>query len=71
MVSKITLLLEALGDGKWHGVQELQLRLQLDEQKFKNMTAFLNKYNFVEVDEEKGKVKINRDFRELLAKTLA
>jgi hypothetical protein len=33
--------------------------------------VFLNKYDFVEVDEEKGKVKINRDFRELLAKTFA
>jgi DNA-binding IclR family transcriptional regulator len=65
------MLLEALSDGRWHGVQELQLRLELDEQKFKNITAFLNKYNFVEVDEEKGKVKINRDFRELLAKAPA
>lgn len=70
MVSKITMILEVLGDGKWHGIEELQLRLGLNEHKVKEITIFLNKYDFVKIDKEHGKVKINRNFQKLLAQTV-
>jgi len=66
-VSKITMILEILGDGKWHGIEELQLRLGLNEHKVQEITTFLNKYDFVKIDKEHGKVKINRNFQKLLA----
>jgi DNA-binding IclR family transcriptional regulator len=66
-VSKIAMVLEVLGDGKWHGITELLMTLELNEQKFREIAAFLNKYDFVKVDEKNRRVKINRDFQKLLA----
>ena len=70
MVSKITTILEMLSDGKWHGIEEVQLRLELNERKMQEITTFLNKYDFVKIDKEHGKVKINRNFQKLLAQTV-
>jgi DNA-binding IclR family transcriptional regulator len=70
LVSKITMILEMLGDGKWHGIEELQLRLGLNEREVQEITTFLNKYDFVKIDKEHGKVKINRNFQKLLAQTV-
>jgi DNA-binding IclR family transcriptional regulator len=67
VVSKITMILEMLGDGKWHGIKELQLRLGLNELKVQEITMFLNKYDFVKIDKKQGKVKLNRNFQKLLA----
>jgi DNA-binding IclR family transcriptional regulator len=69
-VSKITMILEMLGDGKWHEVEELQLMLGLNEHEVQGITMFLNKYDFVEIDKEHRKVKINRNFQKLLAQTV-
>ena len=69
-MSKIAMLLEVLGDGKWHGIEELQLRLGLNERKVQEIMTFLNKYDFVKVDKERGKVKINRNFQRLLAQPI-
>jgi hypothetical protein len=55
-----------LGDGKWHKIEELQLRLGLNEHKVQEIITFLNMYNFVEIAKEHGKVKINRNFQKLL-----
>ena len=66
-MSKIMMILEILGDGKWHGIGELLQRLELNEHKFREITAFLNKYDFVKIDEKNRRVKINRDFQKLLA----
>lgn len=65
-MSKITMALEILGDGKWHRIEELLLSLQLSEDKFRELSSFLNAYSFVKVDEKKRKVKINNDFKKLL-----
>ena len=59
--------LEILGDGKWHQIEELMWSLKLSEDKFKELTSFLNVYSFVKLDEKKRRVKINSDFKKLLA----
>jgi DNA-binding IclR family transcriptional regulator len=64
------MILEMLGDGKWHEIEELRLRLGLNERRMQEITTFLNKYGFVEIDQEHGKVKINRNFQKLLAQTV-
>jgi predicted transcriptional regulator len=64
------MILELLSDGKWHGKGELMLRLELNEQKFQEITTFLSKYDFVKIDEENRKVKINKDFKRLMAQTM-
>ena len=70
MVSKIAMILEMLGDGKWHEIEELQRRLGLNERRVQEITTFLNKYDFVKIDKEHGKVKINPNFKKLLAQTV-
>jgi hypothetical protein len=70
MDSKITVILEILSDGKWHGLEELQRRMELDEHKLQEIATFLNKYNFAEIDDENRKVKINRGFQKFLAQTM-
>ena len=67
MVPKITVMLDILSDGKWHGIEELLLRLELNEHKLQEVTTFLNNYDFVKIDKKNRKVKINKDFQKLLA----
>ncbi len=64
-------ILELLSDGRWHGVEELLSRAELNEQKVEEVTGFLSKYDFVKVDKKNKRVKINRDFRKLLAQPAA
>jgi hypothetical protein len=70
MESKITMILEILSDGKWHGIEELQQRMELDEYKVQEITTFLNKYDFATIDDVNKKVKINRGFQKFLAQTM-
>ena len=70
MVSKITMILELLSDGKWHGTEELLLRLEINEQKIQEITTFLNEYGFVKIDEKNRKVKLGKDYQRLLAQTI-
>jgi predicted transcriptional regulator len=72
VVSRLMLILELLSDGNWHGIDDLLVKVKLNEQKFREVTEFLDKYGFIEFDHENRKVKINRDFRKLLVqKTVA
>ena len=68
-MSKITIVLEILGDGKWHGIDELLQSLSLSEDKFRELTSFLNAYSFVKFDDKHRRVKINSDFKKLVAQT--
>jgi predicted transcriptional regulator len=67
----LMVILELLSDGQWHKLEELLLKTGLNEQKFEKVTGFLSKYNFVKVDNKNKRVKINRDFRKLLAQPAA
>ena len=70
MVSKIMLALELLSDGKWHGTEELLLKLELNEHELQEITSFLGSYGFVEIDKENRKVKINKDFQKLVVQSI-
>ncbi|MBT0159867.1 hypothetical protein G4O51_07770 [Candidatus Bathyarchaeota archaeon A05DMB-2] len=65
-MSKVDLVLELLGDGGWHEITELQQSLTLDEREVQEILAFLGTYELAEVDAEKGRVRISRDFQKLL-----
>ena len=66
MAPKIAMILDILSDGKWHGTEELLLKLGLNEHKLQEVTTFLDRYALVKVDKKGGKVKINKDFQKLL-----
>ena len=63
------MFLALLSDGKWHGTDELLAKLELNEHDLQEITAFLDNYDFVEMDKKNGKVKINKDFQKLVAQT--
>lgn len=67
VVSKLSLVLEVLKDGEWHAIEELQHQARLKENQVHEIAAFLNEYDLATTDKGKKKVKINNDFRELLA----
>jgi hypothetical protein len=62
--------LEMIGDGKWHGIEELRLMLELNKHEFEEITIFLSKFDFADIDEKNRRVKINKDFRKLVVQTV-
>ena len=69
-MSKITMVLEILCDGKWHGIDELLSSLKLSEDKFRELISFLIAHSFVKLDEKQGRVKISGEFKKLLTQAV-
>ena len=69
MTSKITIVLEVLGDGKWHGIEELRQQTDLTSEEMTEVAEFLGKYGFAELDDSNSRVKINRAFKRILAQS--
>jgi DNA-binding IclR family transcriptional regulator len=67
-MSKISEILEMLGDGQWHRLEEIQERIELNEIQIQQITDFLRAYNFIETDRENKNVKINEEARRLVVK---
>ena len=57
-----------LNDGKWHKLAEIQRIVKADEDSIQRIVEFLSKYEFVTVDQTKGKMKLNEVAR-FLAQT--
>jgi hypothetical protein len=66
---KMTRLLEILGDGKWHETDQLRQLMDLSDCEVQEITDFLGKYDFAQVDDDKKRVKINKDFKKILTQT--
>ena len=69
MTSKIVGVLEILNDGKWHALEEIQQKAELSESQNRYITEFLQEYEFIILDEEKKKAKLNREAKKFLTKT--
>jgi hypothetical protein len=68
-VSKMTIMLEVLSDGEWHGIEELQQLVELNERQVREIAAFLFEYDLAVVDISSQKVRINKCFQEILTQT--
>jgi len=62
-MSKITEILEMLGDGQWHKLEEIQQKIELNEIQIQQITDFLRAYNFIKTDQENKNIKINEEAR--------
>jgi len=69
-VTEIAMIFDILNDGRWHEIEELRQRLNLNEQNIQKITTFLSRYDLVKIDNENRKVKINHSFQKLLAQTV-
>jgi hypothetical protein len=67
---KLTRLLEILGDGKWHETDQLRKLMNLSDCEVQEITDFLGKYDFAEVDEIRKRVRINKDFQKILTQAV-
>ena len=65
MAYKLSRLLEILGDGKWHDTGHLTTLMELSNWEILEITDFLGKYNFAQVDDDKKRVRIAKDFKKI------
>jgi hypothetical protein len=59
-------VLEILGDGEWHPIDEVRKEMGLNEDQVKRITKFLSEYEFVAVDNSKNRMKIKEAVRSFL-----
>jgi len=70
MPFRITLLLEKIGDGKWHELDQLKQLMGFSDYELQEITKFLSQYDFAEFDEVARQVRISRDFQKILADSM-
>lgn len=70
MPDRIAVILEILGDGKWHSIDHLRQVMRLGDCEMQEITKFLSQYDFAEIDEENSRVRINRDFQRILSSNM-
>jgi hypothetical protein len=63
---KLSRILEILGDGKWHETEQLKQFMGLGDCEISEITDFLGKYNLAQVDDDKKRVRIAKDFKKIL-----
>jgi hypothetical protein len=63
---KLSRILEILGDGKWHETEQLKQLMGLGDCEILEITDFLGKYDFAQVDDDKKRVRIAKDFKKIL-----
>lgn len=66
MVSKILNVLEILSDGKWHTLREIQQKIKTNEDQTRRITEFLKEYEFIILDEEEKKVRLDEEAKRFL-----
>jgi hypothetical protein len=69
MAYKPSRILEILSDGKWHEADQLRSSMDLTDCEINEIAEFLRKYDFAEIDDEKNRIKVNRDFKRILTQT--
>ena len=64
MPFKMTMLLEKIGDGKWHKLDQLKQVMGFSDYELQEITKFLSQYSFAELDEDARSVRISKRFPE-------
>lgn len=62
------IILQFLENGRWHHLKEIEEKTQLNSHQVENITNFLAKYNFVKLDHNEQKVKLNQSTMKFLKK---
>jgi hypothetical protein len=65
-MSTIDEILELLSDGEWHNITEISKSLKMPFEELDSIIHFLSKYGFVEIGDDLIKVKMEKDFKELV-----
>ena len=52
-------ILKLLENGNWHDLKEIEKKTQLNDLKLINITKFLARYDFIKLDKERQKAKLD------------
>jgi len=61
-------ILKLLEDGKWHNLNEIRKKIELQDPKVKGLAKFLAQYNFIELDKDGKKAKLAPSIQDFLKK---
>jgi len=61
-------ILKLLEDGRWHDLNEIRKKIELQNLKVKSLTKFLAQYNFIELDKDGKKAKLGPSIQDFLKK---
>ena len=61
-------ILKLLENGKWHDLKEIGKKIQLQDLDIASITKFLSKYNFIKLDKERKKAKLDSSTQDFLKK---
>lgn len=67
-IGKVDQLFENLRDGRWHSLNEMARKTNMDEEKTKLIISFLEEFSFIQIDREKKKVRLDALTRKFLEK---
>ena len=65
---KVNEILELLENGRWHDLEEIRNKIQLQDLDITSVTKFLAKYKFIKVDKEGKKAKLDFSTQDFLKK---
>ena len=65
-MSTIDDVVELLRDGEWRNLQDLPKDLKLNPEKLQQIIQFLKNLEFIKLDEEQQKARINTDLKQLM-----
>jgi DNA-binding IclR family transcriptional regulator len=61
-------ILKLLEDGKWHDLNEIKKKIELHDPKVNNLTKFLAQYNFIKLDKDGKRAKLDPLIQDFLKK---
>ncbi len=65
---RVDSILELLENGEWHDLREIETKIQLQALDIANVTKFLAKYNFIKLDKNGKKAKLDSSAKGFLKK---
>lgn len=57
-MSTLDKILELLGDGEWHNLEEINKEVRLQKDNLEEIIGFFAEYRFVQLDKERRRVKL-------------
>ena len=66
---KINSILDILRDGKLHRITDLKIEINVDDFEMQKILAFLHKFDFVEIVDNK-QIRTKQSFRRLITQSL-
>jgi len=65
---KVDDILKLMENGKWHDLKEIGKKTQLEDLDIVNVAKFLAQYNFIKLDKEGKKAKLDPSMQDFLKK---